>query len=290
MRRLAAALAGTLMLGLAGCASLPDGVDGDLANDWRPMPAATQFRPLAGTCHPDLAQSATIDNWSPVSCAGPHLAETVAVADLAGAGSLAAPSDGLGRAFAECAKSATAFLGADWRTGWVLLQPVLPSKAAWSGGARWFGCDLAETSPVDGALVRRSGSLKGSMRAGGKLRMACANPTIAGDTVTEMHPVPCASSHTAEFAGLFATREAKSSDLSSDDLAKGCDAAIARFAGLANDGSVPSRVGWLGFPPDDAAWRMGDRAIRCFLWLNGERMTGSYQNAGPGKLKIHYAG
>ena len=53
--------------------------------------------------------------------------------------------------------------------------------------------------------------------------------------------------------------------------------------------SIRSRVGWVSFPPDDTAWDMGDRAIRCFLWLNGEKMKGSYRNAGTRKLKIHYA-
>jgi hypothetical protein len=278
-RRWLVAVAG--VAALAGCSATPSGVDGDITDDWKPMAAATQFKPQGGTCHSDLVQNATADNDDPVPCSSSHLAETVAVPALA--------QRSAAQAFAACSKVATAFLGGDWRTGWVVLQPVLPSKAAWTGGARWVRCDVAETSPVDGALVHRTGSMKGSVRAGGKLRMGCANPTIAGDTVSQMHPVACASSHTAEFAGLFATKRAKSSDLSGEELAKGCDSAIAKFTGLADDDSLPSRIGWLGFPPDDTAWQMGDRAIRCFLWLNGERMTGSYRNAGPGKLKIHYA-
>jgi len=112
---------------------------------------------------------------------------------------------------------------------------------------------------------------------------------FGGDTVTEMHPVACSASHTAEFAGLFTTTRVKSADLGGGEVAKGCDRAIAAFTGLPDDASLPSRVGWLGFPPDDTAWQMGDRSIRCFLWLDGERMTGSYRGAGPGKLKIHYA-
>jgi hypothetical protein len=287
MRRLAAVAAGAMMCALAGCAQLPKGVDGDLTNGWAPMPAAVQFRPQAGTCHPDLVQTGTVDNWAPVPCTGPHMTETIAVADLAKAAGT--PVAGQAEAFTECAKRATAFLGADWRTGWVVLQPVLPGKGAWSGGARWYRCDLAESSPVDGRLIRRESTLRGTVRAGGPLRMACANPTIRKDVVTEMHPVACTAGHTAEFAGLFDTTSRNSSDLSGDDLARGCDATIAKFAGLSPGDSVASRVGWLGFPPDDTAWQMGDRAIRCFLWLNGEAMTGSYRNAGPGKLKIHYA-
>ncbi|GIM97680.1 septum formation family protein [Paractinoplanes toevensis] len=284
MRRWAVAVLACALI--SGCGSLPAGVDGDLVNDWKPMPAATAFRPAAGTCHGELAQTGTIDDYAPVACGGPHLAETVAVADLGQATTLEA---GLPQAFTACSKRVTAFLGADWRTGWVLLQPVLPGKQAWAGGARWFRCDVAETSPVDGALVRRSGSMKGAVKGSGKLRMTCANPTIKGESVTEMHPVACASTHTAEFAGLFETTAKRSSDVSGDALADGCDRAIAKFAGLSDDGSLESRIGWLGFPPDDTAWQMGDRAIRCFLWLNGEKMTGSYRNAGPSKLKIHYS-
>ncbi|GIF17413.1 hypothetical protein Ate02nite_01430 [Paractinoplanes tereljensis] len=271
---------------VSGCGNLPAGVDGDLTNDWKPLPAATAFRPATGACHAELTQTGTIDNYSPVACTESHLVETVAVADL---GAVTTLDAGLPQAFAACSKQATAFLGADWRTGWVVLQPVLPGKQAWAGGARWYRCDVAETSPVDGALVRRTSSMKGTVKGSGKLRMTCANPTIKGDSVTEMHPVACASTHTAEFAGLFESTAKRSSDVSSDALADGCDRAIAKFAGLSDDSSLASRIGWLGFPPDDTAWQMGDRAIRCFLWLNGEKMNGSYRNAGPAKLKIHYS-
>ncbi|GAA2656464.1 septum formation family protein [Paractinoplanes durhamensis] len=282
------ALAAMLALAPAGCAQHFEGVDGDLTNGWQPMPAATAFRPAAGTCHSELTQTGTIDSYSPVPCTGTHVAETVAVADLTGATGLKTPEAGLPKAFAACSKQLTAFLGADWRTGWVLLQPVLPGKTAWAGGARWFRCDVAETSPVDGALVRRAGSMKDTIKTG-KLRMACANPTIHGESVSEMHPVACPSSHTAEFAGLFETSVKRSDDLTSKALATGCDRVIAKFTGLPNDSSLESRIGWLGFPPDDTAWQMGDRAIRCFLWLNGEKMAGSYRNAGPSRLKIHYS-
>src|SRR5689334_13550767 len=163
------------VLALGGCGDRSGGLDGDLTDDWRPMAAATPFRPQAGVCHADVVQSATVDNDSPVPCAESHLAETVAVATV-GTQSAAA-------AFAACAAAASAFLGGDWRTGWVVLQPVLPSKPAWAGGARWVRCDVAETSPADGALVRRTGSLKGSVQTGGRLRMSCANPTVKGDTV-----------------------------------------------------------------------------------------------------------
>jgi hypothetical protein len=302
MRRRLAAPAGALALtaltaltalialtALSGCAAdLPDGVDGDLTNGWRPLPAAVQFRPADGVCHAKLVETAPQETDDSLPCSERHVAETFAVGELTGATTMTSSGDGLPQAYAGCTKQAAAFLGGDWRTGWLIMQPVLPGAAGWQGGARWYRCDATETSPVDGRLVSRTGSLNGSMRAGGKLRMSCANPTIDGEQVSEMHPVACGSKHTAEFAGLWTTKYRSSSQVTSAAMAKGCDATIAGFAGIPDDADIESRVGWLGFPPDDTSWQLGDHAVRCFLWLNGEKMTGSYRNAGTAKLKIHY--
>jgi hypothetical protein len=283
MRRWAATLTcAFVVFAASACSRTPSGVDGDLTDDWRPMPAATQFRPAAGTCHDDLSDEGALEDYAPIPCTTSHVAETAAVGDLRGAGRDPAA------AFRQCGRQVDSFLGADWRTGWLILQPVLPSPAAWAGGARWYRCDLAETSPVDGRVVDRRTSLKAGLTGRSPLLMACANPTIKGEQVTEMHPVTCSKAHTSEFAGLFSTTAKTSDDLSTAKVEKGCDAAIAKFAHIPNDSSISARVGWLGFPPDDASWKSGDRAIRCFLWLNGEKMTGSYRNAGTAKLKIHY--
>jgi putative regulator of septum formation len=290
MRRWAATLTCAFTLFMASaCTGSRSGVDHDLTDDWHPMPAAAQFRPAAGTCHDALTEQGALDDYAPIPCTTTHVAETAAVGDLPpAAAGWKTPGQGAAAAFQQCGKQAGAFLGADWRTGWLILQPVLPSVAAWEGGARWYRCDLAETSPVDGSVVDRKTSLRAGLRDGSTLRMACANPKIEGEQVTEMHPVACSKAHTSEFAGLFSTTAKASGDLSTDRVEKGCDAAIAKFAHIPNDDSVTARVGWLGFPPDDASWKSGDRAIRCFLWLNGEKMTGSYRNAGTSKLKIHY--
>jgi Septum formation len=288
MRRWAATLAAASVLALSGCSELPSGVDGDLANGWSPPPPAVQFRPAANYCYPDLADESTLDDYHPALCLGPHIAETVVVGDLGNVPPGSGAEAYRARAFRECSQRVTPFLGGDWRTGWLILQPVLPSRAAWQGGARWYRCDLAETSPADGDLVRRSGSLKGALKGAGKVRMTCADPTIVSERVTGMRALPCAGKHTSEFVGVYVTKKSSAAALTSAELQKGCHAAIAKFTGIPNDGTVKNRAGWLGFPPDTTSWRLGDRAIRCFLWLNGEKMTGSYRNAGTRKLKIHY--
>jgi len=285
MRRWAAALTGAFLL--AGCAGqLPNGVDGNLTDDWRPPPAAKQFRPASNTCHEKLQTTAPADTYAPVPCTQSHLAETFAVDDLAPA--TTSSEQARGQAFKACSRRADTFLGGDWRTGWLVLQPVLPGDAGWAGGARWFGCDLAETSPVDGSPTGRASSLRGAMRAGSALRIACANATLDGSAVSAMHPVACSSGHTTEFAGLWESSVASASSLTDAMLAKGCGATIAGFAGIPDDDTLHNRVGWLGFPSDDDSWDLGDHSVRCFLWLNGEKMTGSYRNAGTAKLTIHY--
>ncbi|MEV4348056.1 septum formation family protein [Actinoplanes sp. NPDC049596] len=283
MRRWAAALAGALMLALAGCSELPSGVDGDLTDGWSAPPAALPFRPVAG-CHADLAETASLSDPASYSCSRPHRAETFAVTDLGDVPAAARAA----RAFQECSTRAGVFAGADWRTGWLILQPVLPTEAAWAGGARWVRCDLAETAPADGTLVSRSSSLRDGLKGAGQLRMACANATVAGDQVTGLRTVGCATRHTAEFAGLYVSKRSTSAAITPAEMEKGCNTAIAKFAAIPDDGTVKNRAGWLGFPPDKDSWQAGDRAVRCFLWLNGEPMTGSYRNAGTKKLKIHY--
>jgi len=283
MRRWATVLTCAFVLvTAAACGATTSGLDHDLTDDWRPLPAATQFRPAAGACHDDVTDQGSLDDYAPIPCSTAHVAETAAVGDLAGA------SQNRAAAFQACSRQVDAFLGADWRTGWLILQPVLPSTAAWRGGARWYRCDLAEVSPVDGHVINRRSSLKAGLKAGSALRMTCADPRIKGEQVTEMHPVACSSAHTSEFAGLFTTTGKTSGDVSADRVEKGCDAAIAKFAGIPDDSAITARVGWLGFPPDDASWAAGDHSIRCFLWLNGEKMRGSYRGAGPSKLKVHY--
>jgi hypothetical protein len=287
MRRWLAALACTFMLAaLAGCAKLPPGVDGDLTDGWAPMPAAGQFRPADHVCHTEQLRKAPESSYSPVPCTGPHLEETFFLGELTGAPARA--ENAFRPAYQQCAKRATAFLGEDWRLGWVVTQPVLPSDDGWAGGARWYRCDVAETSPTDGSLVRRSGGLQGALRPGGRLRMGCIKPTIDAVQVTDMRPVACSGGHGAEFAGLWNAPGGSMVSVTSAQMEKGCHAAIARFAGIPDDGDIGARVGWLSVPPDDTMWEFGDHAYRCFLWLNGETMKGSYRNAGTKKLKIHY--
>src|SRR5439155_26359728 len=67
-------------------------------------------------------------------------------------------------AYLDCVKKANDFLGRDWHTAYVWLGLVMPSTAAWAGGARWYRCDLLKTNDVEHSTASSSGSVKDGLR------------------------------------------------------------------------------------------------------------------------------
>jgi hypothetical protein len=107
--------------------------------------------------------------------------------------------------------------------------------------------------------------------------------------VESMTPVSCSGKHHAEYAGQWAPKNPTLEQLSDDTKDEaGCHGVIASFAGVANDGNLQYRTGWIGFSPTEDEWNAGIRDVRCFLWLGDVTLTGSYRGAGPSKLKINY--
>jgi hypothetical protein len=273
---------------LTGCsADLPEGVDGNLTDDWKLPPAAVAWQPLNEKCFDDLAETTSQQDYAPITCGERHLAETYAIGTLTGI--TATAKAGRDRAYLDCSRRADGYVGGQWQAARLLVQPVLPDDVGWKAGARWYRCDMAERND-DGDLVGRNASLKGALKHEPALLLACFNPTISGDNVKAMDSVDCARPHHAEFVGLWTAPKIALNDLEgSPQLAKGCLSAIARYTKVPNDSMIKYRTGWLGFPGADDAWNAGDRTVQCFLWLSGETMTGSYRGAGTKKLKIHYA-
>jgi Septum formation len=290
MRRWLAATVAVAVL--SGCAAgLPQGVDGNLTDGWRLPPPAQQWRPSNGRCFDDVPDTVGPGTYAPFDCVQGHLAETYWIGDLTGPAASASGTATSARAeaYPECSRAADEFAGGSWRASRLVVHVVLPDGAGWAAGARWFRCDIGELGD-DGDVVGRSGSLSNALADPSDLRLGCFNPTVAGDSVRRMKAVDCARPHHAEFAGLWsAPPMARSALDSSPDLARGCLSTIARYTAVPDDGMVAYRTGWLGFPGSEAAWDAGDRTVQCYLWLSGETLTGSYRDAGPGKLKVHYA-
>jgi hypothetical protein len=268
----------------AGCSAAPPaGTDGDLTDDWKPVGVPAPFRPVAGTCHEALTAAAPADH-RPVDCAELHVSETFHVGTAADADAVpAAGSAGAKAAYQECSQVAVDFLGGQWRSARVAVHVVWPTRAGWSGGARWFRCDVT-ISDLDGqSRTSRTGSLAGALAGASPLRLGCFNPTVDGKTVTAMTPVSCGKAHHAEFAGLWTAPDISYAELETDTerSAAGCRSVIAEFADLPDDSDMQYRTGWISYNPTDTEWLAGERRVRCFVYFANRTFTRSVKDAGP---------
>ncbi|MDG4806611.1 septum formation family protein [Micromonospora sp. WMMD1120] len=286
----AAAVAAVL---LAGCAAA-NGLDGDLTDDWAALPAPSAFTPAAGVCHAgDFTDTVSLASYEPVDCAGPHRLETVHVGAFP-AERTTAPAGGsteLRGAFAECDTRATGYLGDDWRAGRLRLSVALPNGTGWAAGSRWFRCDLTELTTVEAAatVVVRSGSLRDALKGASGLRLGCQQTRGgAGRGVQTLTPVECGKQHDAEFVGVwrapdrpYPTREA---DWAS--LYTGCRGVLGRYVGVPDDAALRFRSGVVVRPPGAGRWKVGDRGVRCYLWLSNRTVSVSLKGAGPAGLPV----
>ena len=274
----------------AGCtATPPPGTDGDLTDRWALPSAPAPFRPQPGACHASLAQSEAAGDHRPVDCAQVHVSETFHVGTAGDADvPPAAGTAGARAAYRECADEAVDFLGGQWRAARVSVHVVWPTRKAWSGGARWFRCDVTQ-SDLDGyGQSGRSGSLEGELAGASPLRLGCFAPSVKGETVTEMTPVPCTGRHRAEFAGLWKAPDTSYADLQKDTArsAAGCRSVIARFADVPDDSDMQYRSGWISYNPTRTEWLAGEQRVRCFIYFAERTLTRSLRDAGPSALPV----
>jgi hypothetical protein len=253
------------------------------------MAAPAPFRPAAGECHKDLATTAPVAGAHPVDCAEPHVAETFHVGTAPDADVVPAPgSAGAKAAYQECSDRAAKFLGGPWRGARMAVRVVWPTRTGWSAGARWLRCDIT-LADLDGrSHTSRRGSLAGELAGASELRLACFNPTVEGDTVTTMAPVPCFAPHHAEFAGLWRGPDISYAELERDTArsAAGCRSTIAKFAGLPDDNDLQYRSGWISYNPTRTEWLAGERRVRCFLYFAKRTISRSARDAGPAVLPV----
>ncbi|QLQ35258.1 septum formation family protein [Micromonospora robiginosa] len=295
MRRWWAAVAAGAVTVLAlGACSAPAGVDRDLTDEWPALAAPAGFVPEADVCHPTVADVGYLSGYQPVDCATSHRVETLHVGTLTGpdAGRSAPPragSAGIRSAHAECARQVTRAVGADWRSGRLQLSVVFPSALAWSGGARWYRCDVAEVNGLDeGNVTARTGSLRGALKPGSPLALACFNPKLSKDEVQAMRPVACSAKHHAEFVGIYQAPDISYAEFQRTSLRahKACRGLIATYAKVPNDGNMQYRAGTIIYHPFEQQWRDGDRGVQCFLWVSERTLTRSVRGAGGRALPI----
>ncbi|MFF5174063.1 septum formation family protein [Micromonospora sp. NPDC000089] len=288
----AAALVVAVLLG--GCAAA-GGLDGDLTDDWAALPAPAPFTPAAGVCQvADFTDTVGLAAYAPVDCAVAHKVETVHVGTFP-AGRATRPATGsaeLRGAFAECDTKTAGYVGDDWRAGRLRLAVALPTAPGWTAGARWYRCDVSELTTVEAAatVVARTGSLRDALKGQSALRLGCQRSSSSGAVrgSRALTPVDCGTRHDAEFVGVWQVpdRPYPIRDVDWLPLYAGCRAALGRFAAVPDDAQLRYRADVVVRPPGAGRWRVGDRGVRCYLWLSERAVTGSLKGAGPAALPV----
>lgn len=211
-----AAVAGRWVTGLAvgvsillsaGCAR-PAGVDGSLTDDWPPFPTPSVPVPVAGTCyHTDYDQIGVVlppDLLTSPPCTSVHNIESVYVGTFSGADAQRDPPPQAGSsaalaAYARCGREANAYLGGDWRDGFIQVTYALPTAVQWRAGARFYQCDVVSVSGPGNYQREFDGTLRNALAGAGRWRYGCATMVHGGrpGQVTDLIPVTATRPTTA---------------------------------------------------------------------------------------------
>jgi hypothetical protein len=293
------ALAATAVLVLAGCGK-PAGTDGDLTNGWAMLPAAKIVVPTAPACYTaDDDDLTTITKWPEATdCTKSHNVELIYVGQFSDAdadsssGPPACGRPGPRPADETCASQAQTYLGADWRSGRLELTLDVPISQQWEAGARWYRCDMQEYKDLQNyEVLDRTTSLKGGLVGSADLKLGCMTITeTSAQEIDKILPVACSSAHNGEFAGVWdAPDGAYPTDANARKTANlnGCRAVVASYAGIPNDSNFTYRTGQVATPFNKASWELGNRGVRCYIWLN-KNVSNSLKGVGTGGLPINY--
>jgi hypothetical protein len=170
-----------------------------------------------------------------------------------------------------------------------------PSAAAWTGGSRWFRCDVLEISSIedDGGLVQRTGSLRDALQqAASPLLLTCyAVQMDTNGAIGTMPDASCAAKHSAEFVGVWYAGVAAAypkTDAQWATFHTGCRKLIATYVGVPDDPDLQYRTGVVSLPGGEDVWALGDHGVRCYLWVDDATLTSSLKGKGPTALPIQY--
>lgn len=289
-----------LVMLLAACGN-PAGVDGDLTDAWAPLPAAIGFTPVAGTCHlANYSPTGSRSTYDEVDCESHHRTETVYVGRYTSpaSDSEVPPVDGSAAAQAAyhtCDVQTSRYVGGQWHSARLWIGVTDPSAAAWSGGARWFRCDVLEISSIedDGGMVLRDDTLRDALRQPeSPLLLTCYGIRVdSTGAVDTMPAASCNGRHNAEYAGLWfagGTASYPRTDAQWSAFHAGCRDSIAAYVRVPDDANLQYRTGVISLPGGADVWAQGDRAVRCYLWLDGSALMSSLKGKGVAGLPVQY--
>ena len=296
---LAAALSLLTLVLASGCGK-PGGVDGDLTNGWAAIGVPTGFTPRSQTCHlGSFAAYGARATYEVVDCATKHRTETVFVGTYPSPAAEApeppvAGSAGARAAYRICDLKTSAYVGEPWRMARIWIGVTQPTKAAWAGGARWFRCEALVSSSIedDGGLVQRVGTLKGALdEPKSPLLLTCYAVQLDKDgKIGTMPATSCGAQHNAEFVGIWEAEDFDYPETSKewDAFHDGCRELIASYAQVPDDSDLEFRAGVISLPGGKDVWELGDRGVRCYLWLDTATLTESLKGKGPKAMPVQY--
>jgi len=295
----AAALSLLMLVPAGGCGS-PVGVDGDLIDDWAAIGAPTGFIPAGGTCHlANFSSFGARATYEEVDCKLKHRTETVYVGTYPSPAADAAEppaqaSAGAQAAYRTCDAKTSAYVGGPWRTARLWIGVTEPTRAAWTGGARWYRCEVVVSSSVedDGGLVKRVGTLRDALKeTASPLLLTCYQVLLDKEgEIGTMPATPCTAAHSAEFVGVWdaGTLEYPETSKQWDKFHDGCRSRIASYVGVPDDADLRYRAGVISLPGGDDVWELGDRGVRCYLWLDETTLTESLKGKGSKAMPVRY--
>lgn len=281
-----ATLAAITLLAVSACSSVPG-----ITSQWSAMTEPRGWEPKAGACFTEFFVQAHRATYKPIECTTEHRYETIAIGQFSGnAASLTSPpgagSPELKAAWADCDAKTTEFLGGEWRNGKIWVGVSTPSSGNWTGGARWYRCEIGARASLYEGTTSRSKTLKGEFAGESALKYGCFQQEEKEEAVEKA----CTEPHNAEYTGFvkvsYTYDELKDHH---EEFFRKCWSNIAQYAGVPDDGNVKYRTGVYIGPPTRADWEAGDTTIRCYMWLGKEKKTRSIKGAGNGGLPIHYA-
>jgi hypothetical protein len=267
-----------LALFVAGCAAPPKGTDGDLDNEWPAMSAPAGWEPQAGVCTDVQGNTMRRTLYQPEDCKEAHSYEFVHIGKLPdSAQPPVKESEAYRKAWSECDTKTTELLGGPWRERKLRIALSLPSTQNWEAGARWVACLALRVRQVNASTpVESSGSLKGAFAAP-ELQFDCYQVDKSGEYTTKS----CTEPHNAEFAGVvdwggnwdsIEAEWAKEGGGKTHDV---CRPVIAAFIGASN-----VSIGTWAWRSNEEDWEVGDRSLRCFLWLDNVSVSKSMKGVG----------
>lgn len=257
-----------------------------------PAPPSPSAAPLL--CHAEALAPTGSAATGAVDCAADHRAQTVYAGEFA-AEVAAVPAPGTGQlraAFDDCDEQAAGYVGGDWRTARLRLGVVVPSAARWAAGDRWYRCDLEEISLIgpDAKSVERRGDLAGALEeADSPLLLLCHRMEIDQvRKVINVPAVPCAKAHNGEFVGVWKAPDKPFPSKTVDYVPfyNGCREEIGDYVGVPLDNKLVLRADVVPVAAQAPDWKVGDRGVRCYLYLNDRELTGSLKGKGDAGLPV----